>query len=167
LCLNPPPPRRYRGQQTLFVKKDGGDSKQDKVAVDGQFARRMWRIIKIMVPGVMSVEAAHAATAAALLVARTYCDLWMVRTTTHIEGMIINRDVAGFKAALWKFALASVPIALVNNLLKYSLEEMTMHFRERLTCGTRAARRGGVCHTCAAAAGNGGGPLRACLCAAL
>ena len=26
---------------------------------------------------------------------------------------------------------ASVPIALVNNLLKYSLEEMTMHFRER------------------------------------
>lgn len=64
---------------------------------------------------------------------RTYCDLWMIRASTSIESAIISRNSAVFLVSLSKFVMGFVPIALVNNLLKYGLAEMVLRFRRRLT----------------------------------
>uniref|UniRef100_A0A671XUT9 ATP-binding cassette, sub-family D (ALD), member 3a n=1 Tax=Sparus aurata TaxID=8175 RepID=A0A671XUT9_SPAAU len=70
---------------------------------------------------------------AAMLVARTYCDVWMIQNGTMIESGIISRDVTLFKRHFYSYASVIPGIALVNNFLKLGLNELKLRFRERLT----------------------------------
>lgn len=78
-------PRVPKGQELVKPKEK---SKSDRVAVDRSFVKRVWRLLKIMVPGVFSTESAYAAAVAVLLVARTWADVWMLRNRTTIEAKI-------------------------------------------------------------------------------
>uniref|UniRef100_A0A8D0AV93 ATP-binding cassette, sub-family D (ALD), member 3a n=1 Tax=Sander lucioperca TaxID=283035 RepID=A0A8D0AV93_SANLU len=68
-----------------------------------------------------------------MLVARTYCDVWMIQNGTMIESAIIGRSTKDFKAYLFSFIKFMPLIALVNNFLKLGLYELKLRFRERLT----------------------------------
>eukprot|EP01102_Stenamoeba_stenopodia_P005702 TRINITY_DN1643_c0_g2_i1.p1 TRINITY_DN1643_c0_g2~~TRINITY_DN1643_c0_g2_i1.p1 ORF type:complete len:651 (-),score=146.99 TRINITY_DN1643_c0_g2_i1:256-2208(-) len=107
--------------------------KNNRVAVDAVFFKRLWNILKVVYPGVFSWETLYTILAAAMMIARTYCDLWMIQNTTHLERIIISRNGAEFPKGLIQFLLATFPIACVNNLLRYSLEEMSLRFRTRLS----------------------------------
>uniref|UniRef100_A0A8C8HPZ1 ATP-binding cassette, sub-family D (ALD), member 3a n=1 Tax=Oncorhynchus tshawytscha TaxID=74940 RepID=A0A8C8HPZ1_ONCTS len=62
---------------------------------------------------------------AAMLVTRTYCDVWMIQNGTMIER-------TGTAIGLC-FVTVHFQFALVNNLLKLGLNELKLKFRERLT----------------------------------
>uniref|UniRef100_A0A3Q2QYI7 ATP-binding cassette, sub-family D (ALD), member 3a n=1 Tax=Fundulus heteroclitus TaxID=8078 RepID=A0A3Q2QYI7_FUNHE len=68
-----------------------------------------------------------------MLVARTYCDVWMIQNGTMIESAIIGRSTKDFKIFLFSFIKFMPIIALVNNFLKLGLNELKLRFRERLT----------------------------------
>uniref|UniRef100_A0A3Q2CX80 ATP-binding cassette, sub-family D (ALD), member 3a n=1 Tax=Cyprinodon variegatus TaxID=28743 RepID=A0A3Q2CX80_CYPVA len=68
-----------------------------------------------------------------MLVARTYCDVWMIQNGTMIESAIIGRSTKDFKIFLFSFIKFMPVIALVNNFLKLGLNELKLRFRERLT----------------------------------
>ncbi|KAM7370251.1 hypothetical protein PAMP_011521 [Pampus punctatissimus] len=68
-----------------------------------------------------------------MLVARTYCDVWMIQNGTMIESAIIGRSTKDFKTFLFSFIKFMPLIALVNNFLKFGLNELKLRFRERLT----------------------------------
>uniref|UniRef100_A0A673BJG9 ATP-binding cassette, sub-family D (ALD), member 3a n=1 Tax=Sphaeramia orbicularis TaxID=375764 RepID=A0A673BJG9_9TELE len=68
-----------------------------------------------------------------MLVARTYCDVWMIQNGTMIESAIIGRSTKDFKTFLFSFIKFMPLIALVNNFLKLGLNELKLRFRERLT----------------------------------
>uniref|UniRef100_A0A8C9WC40 ATP binding cassette subfamily D member 3 n=1 Tax=Scleropages formosus TaxID=113540 RepID=A0A8C9WC40_SCLFO len=68
-----------------------------------------------------------------MLVARTYCDVWMIQNGTMIESAIIGRSTKDFKKYLMNFITAMPLIALVNNFLKLGLNELKLRFRVRLT----------------------------------
>uniref|UniRef100_A0A8D0AMK6 ATP-binding cassette, sub-family D (ALD), member 3a n=1 Tax=Sander lucioperca TaxID=283035 RepID=A0A8D0AMK6_SANLU len=70
---------------------------------------------------------------AAMLVARTYCDVWMIQNGTMIESGIIGRDINLFKKHFYSYISVIPGIALVNNFLKLGLYELKLRFRERLT----------------------------------
>lgn len=127
--------RRTEADQLFAQKGDrsGGEKGGHRVAVDGRFLRRLLALLRVVVPGPLSPEAGYAATVAVMMVARTLCDLWMLRTSTAIEATIVGRDAAAFARAIGQFVVVSGPIAVVNNVLKYSLAELAMRFRERLT----------------------------------
>lgn len=127
--------RRTEAEQLFAQKEDraGGEGEGGRVAVDRRFLRRLLALLRVVVPGPLSPEAGYAATVAVMMVARTLCDLWMLRTSTAIEATIVGRDAAAFARAIGQFVLVSGPIAVVNNVLKYSLAELAMRFRERLT----------------------------------
>lgn len=108
-------------------------SSSRKVAVDAVFVRRLWRLLKILVPGVLSREMGYIVLVALMMLVRTYCDLWMIQSTTFIERIIIGRDGTHFYAHLFWFFVSLIPIALVNNLLKYGLWAMALSFRTRMT----------------------------------
>ncbi|XP_028512480.1 ATP-binding cassette sub-family D member 3 [Exaiptasia diaphana] len=67
------------------------------------------------------------------LIARTYCDVWMIHNGTVIERSIIGGDYSGFKDNLLEFAYAMPLISIINNLLKYGLNMLKLRFRKRLT----------------------------------
>ncbi|XP_061414082.1 ATP-binding cassette sub-family D member 3 isoform X2 [Lethenteron reissneri] len=132
---------RRRGQRKP-PKKDGDgfaivvnskDGKRERAAVDKAFFGRIWQILKIMVPGMLSKETMYLVMVAATLVARTYCDVWMIENGTMIESGIISRNTTVFRRHLFKFISAMPMIAVVNNLLKFGLNELKLCFRSRLT----------------------------------
>ncbi|XP_037550031.1 ATP-binding cassette sub-family D member 3 [Nematolebias whitei] len=121
-----------KGASQLVLNTDK-DGRKDKAAVDKVFFLRILRILRIMVPRVFCMETAYLMLIAAMLVARTYCDVWMIQNGTMIESAIIGRSTKDFKIFLFSFVKFMPLIALVNNFLKLGLNELKLRFRERLT----------------------------------
>nr|XP_006635033.1 PREDICTED: ATP-binding cassette sub-family D member 3 [Lepisosteus oculatus] len=70
---------------------------------------------------------------AVMLVARTYCDVWMIQNGTMIESAIIGRTTKDFKKYLFNFIKVMPLISLINNFLKLGLNELKLRIRVRLT----------------------------------
>ncbi|XP_070562869.1 ATP-binding cassette sub-family D member 3-like [Ptychodera flava] len=115
-----------------IVPEQKGESKE-RAAIDGVFVRRKIRILKVLVPGWFTPESGYIVLIAAMLIARTYCDVWMISNGTAIESAIIGRDMDLFKVHLFKFIYAMPGISIINNLLKYGLNMLKLRFRDRLT----------------------------------
>ncbi|XP_036412156.1 ATP-binding cassette sub-family D member 3b [Colossoma macropomum] len=109
------------------------DGKKDKAAVDKVFVSRICQILKILVPRTFCKESGYLLLIAAMLVARTYCDVWMIHNGTMIESAIIGRSTKAFKAYLFKFIAVMPFISLVNSSLKLGLNELKLCFRVRLS----------------------------------
>ncbi|XP_019645621.1 PREDICTED: ATP-binding cassette sub-family D member 3-like [Branchiostoma belcheri] len=115
----------------LVIGEQG--EKKEKAAVDGVFLRRIYQILKILVPKFFSPEVGYIILVASMLLARTYCDVWMIQNGTAIESAIIGRSIPLFKKHLFSFIYAMPAISLVNNVLKYGLNELKLRFRTNLS----------------------------------
>lgn len=104
-----------------------------RVAVDGVFLGRLKRLLGIMIPSPLSAEAIYLMLVAITMLARTWCDVWMLRNGTSIERAIIGRDYNSFLVHFFKFVMAFFPLAVINNFLKYGLDELHIRFRKRIT----------------------------------
>ncbi|XP_043077161.1 ATP-binding cassette sub-family D member 3b [Puntigrus tetrazona] len=109
------------------------DRKTDKAAVDKVFFKRICHIIKILLPQTICKESGYLLLIAVMLMARTYCDVWMIHNGTMIESAIIGRSTTSFKRYLVNFITVMPFISLVNNLLKLGLNKLKLCFRVRLT----------------------------------
>ncbi|KAF7708647.1 ATP-binding cassette sub-family D member 3a isoform X1 [Silurus meridionalis] len=121
-----------KGSSELILNNEK-DHKKDRAVVDRLFFSRIMRIIRIMVPRMFCKESWYLILIAVMLVARTYCDVWMIQNGTMIESAIIGRSTKDFKTYLFNFMRVMPIIALVNNFLKLGLNELKLCFRERLT----------------------------------
>ncbi|XP_029482453.1 ATP-binding cassette sub-family D member 3-like isoform X1 [Oncorhynchus nerka] len=122
-----------KGGSELVLSNEDKAAKKDRAAVDYVFFLRISKILRIMVPRWFCKETGYLLFIAAMLVTRTYCDVWMIQNGTMIESAIISRNNADFKNYLFKCCKAMPIFALVNNLLKLGLNELKLKFRERLT----------------------------------
>ncbi|KAM9333523.1 ATP-binding cassette sub-family D member 3a isoform 1-T1 [Pholidichthys leucotaenia] len=125
--------KNRRGDSGAVVLNTEKDGSRDRAAVDRVFFFRILRILRVMVPRVFCVETGFLAFIASMLVARTYCDVWMIQNGTMIESAIIGRSTKDFHICLLEFIRFMPVISLVNNLLKFGLNELRLRFRERLT----------------------------------
>ncbi|KAK6013465.1 ABC transporter transmembrane region 2, partial [Ostertagia ostertagi] len=76
--------RARASQSRVFVTKSGQPSK-DKAHVDGAFFKKLWRILKILIPTPFSTEMFYMILVAVSLLCRTYADVYMIITATGIE----------------------------------------------------------------------------------
>ncbi|XP_068055883.1 ATP-binding cassette sub-family D member 3 isoform X4 [Anomalospiza imberbis] len=120
------------GKQAL-QNNEQKEGKKERAMVDRVFIARICRILKIMVPRTLCKETGYLLLIAVMLVVRTYCDIWMIQNGTVIESAIIGRSRKDFKKYLFNFIAAMPAISLVNNFLKYGLNELKLCFRVRLT----------------------------------
>ncbi|XP_048832776.1 ATP-binding cassette sub-family D member 3-like isoform X2 [Brienomyrus brachyistius] len=128
----PAKPNGKKGQSELQLNNDK-EAKKDRAAVDKVFFARLCRICRIMLPTMFCKESGYLVLIAVMLVARTYCDVWMIQNGTMIESAIIGRSTKDFKKYLFNFITAMPLIALVNNFLKLGLNELKLCCRVRLT----------------------------------
>nr|XP_046211404.1 ATP-binding cassette sub-family D member 3-like [Oncorhynchus gorbuscha] len=122
-----------KGRSELVLSNEDKAAKKDRAAVDHVFFLRISKIIRIMVPRWFCKETGYLVLIAAMLVTRTYCDVWMIQNGTMIESAIIGRSNTDFKNYLFNFCKVMPLIALVNNFLKLGLNELKLRFRVRLT----------------------------------
>ncbi|CAG2232049.1 ABCD3 [Mytilus edulis] len=106
----------------VVIHETGG--KKERAAVDLDFFKRLWSLLKILIPGWVTKEAFYMTLVAASLIARTYADVWMIQNGTSIESAIIGRDMSLFKVHLYKFIYA---MPLVICLLKQAYELDILH----------------------------------------
>ncbi|XP_044770502.1 ATP-binding cassette sub-family D member 3 isoform X3 [Neomonachus schauinslandi] len=109
------------------------EGKKERAVVDKVFFLRLTRILKIMVPRTFCKETGYLALIAVMLVSRTYCDVWMIQNGTLIESGIIGRSRKDFRRYLFNFIAAMPLISVINNFLKFGLNELKLCFRVRLT----------------------------------
>ncbi|MCI4391068.1 hypothetical protein PGIGA_G00130220 [Pangasianodon gigas] len=109
------------------------DGRKDKAIVDQLFISRIYKILKILMPQLLCKESGYLVLIAAMLLARTCCDIWMIHNGTMIESAIIGRSTKAFRACLFNFIAAMPLISLVNNFLKLGLHKLKLCFRVRLT----------------------------------
>ena len=62
----------------------------------------------------------------------SYCDMLLLNYTTKIEAYAIGLKRKKFIHAVLKYILCMIPIASVNGLLKYCLDELKLLLRIRL-----------------------------------
>ncbi|KAM8930906.1 ATP-binding cassette sub-family D member 3 isoform 2-T2 [Pelodytes ibericus] len=125
--------KRRRKNNKTSLQNNEKDGKKEKAVVDGVFFTRIGRILRILVPKTISKESGYLLLIAVMLIARTYCDVWMIQNGTFIESAIIGRSRKDFKKYLFNFIATMPAISLVNNFLKFGLNELKLCFRERLT----------------------------------
>ncbi|XP_030761542.1 ATP-binding cassette sub-family D member 3 [Sitophilus oryzae] len=104
-----------------------------KVQVDRKLFIQLGQLFRIVVPGWASTESSMFFLIAGSLIARSLCDLWMINHGTKIESAIISMDKQLFYKRLLKFLMTLPVIALVNNLLKYSIGDLKIRLRTNLT----------------------------------
>ncbi|XP_053529645.1 ATP-binding cassette sub-family D member 3 isoform X2 [Ictalurus punctatus] len=112
---------------------DSSDGRKDKATVDQLFVSRIYKILKVLIPQLFCKESGYLVLIAAMLLARTYCDVWMIHNGTMIESAIIGRSTKAFRTYLFNFMAAMPLISLVNNFLKLGLNKLKLCFRVRLT----------------------------------
>ncbi|CAJ0957438.1 unnamed protein product, partial [Mesorhabditis belari] len=122
-----------RNKKRAVVTKSGKTGNGDKAHVNGEFIRRLRSILKILLPRFFCAETFYLVLIAITLLCRTYADVWMITTSTKIEASIIERDVPEFARGVLHYFFAMPAISVVNALLKFSLSELKLRFRQRLT----------------------------------
>ncbi|KAK0091950.1 hypothetical protein PV326_002479 [Microctonus aethiopoides] len=116
-----------------YVINEEKPKRPTKAHVDAAFFKQLYQLLSIGIPGILSPEAGFALLVAGSLVARSLCDLWMIRTSTLIEGSIVNMDAPLFKKRLLTFLAAMPIISVVNNILKYGIGEMKLRMRTNIS----------------------------------
>lgn len=71
--------------QYMIVEKS---SKGPKPLVNARFFAQLKELLRIMIPGFWTKETAFLISIAASLIARTFCDLWLIKNGTLIERYI-------------------------------------------------------------------------------
>lgn len=97
------------------------------------FPQMMSQIKGILKMVVGPPEYCYAAGIAATLVARTICDLWLINNGTQIEAGIITADISKLQSNIGQFFLAMPTLALVNNSLKFFINQLRLNLRYKLS----------------------------------
>lgn len=113
----------------------GGAKKQSqRVGLNMRFIKQMQKLLPILIPGVFSREAGLLGALAAVLVARTWLDIWFSSFQGYVVKSIVSRDRKAFNASIFVvFALMMWPMSVVNNSLKLLINALSLSFRSRLT----------------------------------
>ncbi|KYQ51162.1 ATP-binding cassette sub-family D member 3 [Trachymyrmex zeteki] len=107
--------------------------KGPKAQVNAVFFRRLYQLLKIGIPGVLSPEFGFLLLVATALIGRTLCDLSLITKATLLETSIVNMDRPLFKQHLFHLFSMVPMIAVVNNILKYAISELKLRLRTNIT----------------------------------
>jgi len=105
-----------------------------QLQVDAKFINTLFTFCKICVPGFLSKEFRMLVSVAVLLIFRSYLDIWTSDNGGQVVSAIVGKDKEEFlRRAVRDLLLMMFPIALVNNLLRYSISRLKTMMRKRLS----------------------------------
>ncbi|KAI1728610.1 ABC transporter transmembrane region 2 domain-containing protein [Ditylenchus destructor] len=120
-------------KSNIKASEKGLSTGKEKAHVDWEFVKKLYRIVRILIPSIFSAEVLYMILIALSLLLRTYADLWMITTSTRIEASIIARKKQRFVKSIMHYLMCMPLISVVNSFLKFGISELKLRFRERLT----------------------------------
>lgn len=105
-----------------------------RVGVNAQFLQQLRKLLPICIPSVYSREFGLLMTLAVVLLGRTWLDIWFSAFNGEVVKAIVTRNKREFvRKAVIEFGLMMWPMAVVNSMLKLTINSLAISFRSRLT----------------------------------
>lgn len=96
------------------------------------FIIQLVKLIRIMVPGVRTVEVALLLLHTMSLVSRTFLSIFVANLEGQVVKYIVRRDVVNFASMLTKWLLIAVPATFINSSIRFLENQLALAFRTRL-----------------------------------
>ncbi|CAD8089388.1 unnamed protein product [Paramecium primaurelia] len=116
--------------ENMKVKRD---EKKGKGNVDRMFLKRIFKLIKIVIPRLNSPEILDLILLTASLVARTFLSIYVANVNGQIVRAIIEQNLNMFLQRILKLGVVAIPASFVNSFLDYLNKSLAIRFRKRLT----------------------------------
>lgn len=114
--------------------KHAASAAHRRVGVNAQFLSQLGRILPLCVPGLVSREGGLLIGLAAILIVRTWLDIWFSGFNGVVVKSIVSKDWQLFmKNAIILFGFMMWPMSIVNNSLKLGINKLALSIRTRLT----------------------------------
>lgn len=96
------------------------------------FMIQLVKIIRIMVPGIRTIEVALLILHTLSLVSRTFLSVYVAKLEGQVVKYIVRRDVGNFGYLLSKWLLIALPATFINSLIRFLESQLALAFRSRL-----------------------------------
>lgn len=100
--------------------------------IDTTFAIQLIKLIRIMVPGLRTVEVLLLVLHTMALVSRTFLSIFVANLEGQVVKYTVRRDVANFASMLSKWLLIAVPATFINSSIRFLENQLALAFRTRL-----------------------------------
>ncbi|KAJ1733193.1 ATP-binding cassette long-chain fatty acid transporter pxa2 [Coemansia sp. Benny D160-2] len=101
--------------------------------LDKQFFDNMKRLVRIVIPGLLTKESAMLATHTILLVIRTFLSVAVAALDGRIVSSLVRLQGREFLLGIARWMAMAVPATLTNSLLTYLQSMLAIRFRQNLT----------------------------------
>lgn len=105
---------------------------QKVTGINCTFIIQLIKIIRIMVPGVRTIEVALLVLHTLSLVSRTFLSIYVAKLEGQVVKYIVRRDVTNFGYLLSKWLLIALPATFINSLIRFLESQLALAFRSRL-----------------------------------
>ncbi|KAI1307633.1 ATP-binding cassette sub-family D member 3 [Halotydeus destructor] len=112
---------------------DSKQSKEKKNKLKNDFNSSLAQVRKTLTMVMGPTEYCYALGIALSLIMRTVCDLWLINNGTMIESGIINADMKKLQYNIGTFFLCMPSLALVNNSIKFFMNQLRLNIRYKLS----------------------------------
>lgn len=120
------------GSEEPAPRKKPASTRHRSPAVDVLFLKRMWRILRIILPSWRSKTVMHLSFLTALLVGRSVLSVQVADVMGLIAKSTASVSRDQILLGMAKFVLVAVPGAVLNSGLRYETSMLALRFRERL-----------------------------------
>ncbi|RMJ25731.1 ABC fatty acid transporter [Aspergillus sp. HF37] len=125
--------RKIPGTSSLGDGGAGGDRRRNKVEVDREFFTKLFRLLKIVVPGLRSKEFRMIVSQSVFLVLRTLLSLYVAELDGRLVSNLVRGKGRDFLFGLVWWMIVAVPATFTNSMLSYHQCKLALSYRKRLT----------------------------------
>nr|XP_018673195.1 ATP-binding cassette sub-family D member 2-like isoform X1 [Ciona intestinalis] len=127
----------YRQKQKNALKKEvatstPNKSKKDTVAVNRVFFKRLWQLMKILIPSVWSKEFVWLFLHSSALVSRTFLSIIVADLDGRMVRSIVKTDLRQFILDLLKWLGLAIPATFTNSAIRFCESKQALAFRTKL-----------------------------------
>ncbi|XP_038047501.1 ATP-binding cassette sub-family D member 1-like [Patiria miniata] len=110
------------------VKDEAGSSH----AVSSELNRKLIRLIKIIMPGILTKEFGLLFLHTMSLICRTFLSIYVAHLEGNMVKAIVNKNMMQFLLHILKWLLIAVPATFVNSTIRFLESTLSLAFRSRL-----------------------------------
>ncbi|KPI41275.1 ATP-binding cassette sub-family D member 2 [Cyphellophora attinorum] len=123
-----------RAQQSATLGEAGKEQQKSKrVEINREFFRNLFRLLKIVIPGIKSKELRLILSHSVFLVLRTLLSLYVAELDGKVVGALVKGRGREFAVGLVWWMLVAVPATFTNSMLQYHQTKLALSYRTRLT----------------------------------
>ena len=116
----------------LSVPTENAVIKSASPRVSYEFAADLYKLIRIVLPGIWTREFGTLVVHSGALIARTFLSIYVAALDGKLARSIVQKDLSKFLGYLLRWIVVSIPCSFVNSLLRYLEKRLGLSFRNRL-----------------------------------